>query len=147
MTPSLSLRTLQQLQTIARKLQDNPSYMAWIISRYQSQEKLSSQKLTNLLGINEDSLAKLALCKRPDSNSSEFSKQIHQISEYTSIAPLILAKFIRQSESVTTLSSRPSASLKIKGNALQLGLATARDRANEEEIQENTKDNGDVAEQ
>jgi len=147
MTLSLSVRTLQQLQTIVRQLQDNPSYMAWIISRYQRQEKLSSQKLTNLLGINEESLAKIALCIRPDSNSSDFSKQIHQISEYTGIDPLALAKFIHQSESVIALSSRPSANLETKANARQLNFATARDKTEEMKIHEDNKEEGDVAEQ
>ena len=147
MTPSLSERTLRQIQNMARKLQGNPSYMAWIIVKFQKQEKMSTLNLVNLLGANEESLAKLALCKRPDSNSSEFSKQIRQISEHTSIDPLILARLIRQSESVTALAGKRSANLELKASAPQLGLAAARDRTTEDDTEEHSKDEGDVADQ
>jgi hypothetical protein len=146
MNPSLSERTLRQIQNMARKLQDNPSYMAWIIVKFQKQEKLTTLNLVNLLGANEESLAKLALCKRPDSNSSEFSKQIRQISEHTSIDPLILARLIRQSESVTALAGKCSTNLEIKATALKFGLAAARDRTAEDEDEEHSEDEGDVAE-
>ena len=53
MTPSLSERTLRQIQNMAQKLQDNPSYMAWIIIKFQKQEKLSMLNLVNILGANE----------------------------------------------------------------------------------------------
>jgi hypothetical protein len=147
MNPSLSERTLRQIQNMARILQDNPSYMAWIISKFQKQEKLSTLNLVNLLGANAESLAKLALCKRPDSNSSEFSKQIRQISEHTSIDPLILARLIRQSESVTALAGKRSANPELKTSASQLGLAAARDRTTEDDPEEQSEDEDDVAEQ
>lgn len=147
MTPSLSERTLRQIQNMARKLEDNPSYMAWIIVKFQKQEKLSMLKLVNLLGTNEESLAVLALCKRPDSNSSEFGKQIRQISEHTSIDPLILARLIRQTESVTALEGKRSVNPELKARASQLGLAAARDRTTEDDVEEHTEDEDDVAEQ
>ena len=147
MTSSLSERTLRQIQNMARKLQDNPSYMAWIIFKFQKQEKLSMLNLVNILGANEESLAKLALCKRPDSNSSEFGKQIRQISEHTSIDPLILARLIRQSESVTALGGNRSVNPELKARASQLGLAAARDRTTEDDTEEHSKDEGDVADQ
>ena len=132
---------------MARKLQDNPSYMAWIIFKFQKQEKLSMLNLVNILGANEESLAKLALCKRPDSNSSEFGKQIRQISEHTSIDPLILARLIRQSESVTALGGNRSVNPELKARASQLGLAAARDRTTEGDVEEHAEDEDDVAEQ
>ncbi len=146
MNPSLSDRTLHQLQTMAKKLQDNPSYMAWIISVYQKQERLSLQNLLNILGTNEETLAKLALCKRPDSNSSEFSKQVQQISSYTHIASLTLAKLIRQSESVTALTGRHSENTELGISAAHLGLAAARDRTTEEGSEEHPEDDENVAE-
>jgi hypothetical protein len=145
MTLTLSERTLQQIQIMARKLQDNPSYMAWTISKFQRQEKLSTQNLLNLLDTTEESLAKLALCKRPDPNSTDFSKQIRQISDHTSIDPLILAKLIRQSDSVTALAGKRSTNLESKTTASQLGLAAARDRT-EEENEDHSEDESDVAE-
>ncbi len=146
MKPSLSVRTLHQLQNMAKKLQDNPSYMAWIISVYQKQERLSLQNLLNILCTNEGALAKLALCKKPNSNSSEFSKQVQQISTFTNIAPLTLAKLIRQSESVTALTGRYSKNSELRTSATQLGLAAARDRTIEDRTDEDSEDKSDVAE-
>ena len=147
MISNMSVRTLHQIQTMASILQNNCSYMAWIIVKVLKQEKLSMLNLVNILGANEESLAKLALCKRPDSNSSEFSKQIQQISEHTSIDPLILARFIRQSESVIALAGKRSTNPELKVSSSQLGLAVARDRTAEDDAEEQSEDEGDVAEQ
>ena len=87
------------------------------------------------------------MCKRPDSNSSEFGKQILQISEHTSIDPLILARLIRQTESVTAFGGKLSVNPEMKVSASQLGLAAARDRTTEDDVEEHSEDEGNVVKQ
>jgi len=144
MTPSLSERTLQQLKIIARTLLDDPSYMAWVIKIYLVQEKLSGRNLADILGVSEESLVRLALCKRPHLNTRDFSNQIRKISQYTSIDIYALARLIRQFESITSLATMKFIPKEKKASSYQLGFATARDRTKEEN-EEDHKDEGDVA--
>lgn len=140
MTTDIDTRTLHQLQLMATKFQDNPAYMAWIISAYQKQEKFPTYKLIEILDTTEETLAKLALCKRPDTNSKDFSKQISHISEYTKIDLPLLLKMIRQVESVIALSSNVGINSDVISNAAKLNFAAARDRNEEYSNQENTSD-------
>jgi len=148
MTNNIDTRTLRQLQLMVTKIQDNPAYMAWIISTYQKQEKFSVHKLIEVLHTTEETLAKLALCKRPDTNSKDFGKQVAQISEYTKIDLLLLLKMIRRVESVITLSNNGGVNSDVISDATKFNFAAARDRKDEYSTQENThgaEDEDDVA--
>ena len=83
------------------------------------------------MNISEDKLAKLSLCKRPDTHSEGFLGQIEQISGYTLIDSLLLVKIIRQVESIVAISAKPKAIKKKTSNVGQLGYAAARDRTDE----------------
>ena len=148
MTNDIDTRTLHQLQLMVTKFQDDPAYMAWIISAYQKQEKFSAYKLIEVLHTTEETLAKLALCKRPDTNSKDFGKQVAQISEYTKIDLLLLLKMIRRVESVTALSNNEGVNSGVISNATKFNFVAARDRNEEHSTQDNTngaEDEDDVA--
>jgi hypothetical protein len=102
----LSPRTITQLQAIARKLRDDPEYMAWILAAYQKFENLTDTQLRNKLGTNEHMFARLALCKRPLPNSPDFQVQINQIAEYSNIDNLTLVNMIRHVDALTALSNQ-----------------------------------------
>lgn len=140
MTNDIDARTLRQLQLMATKFQDDSAYMAWIISVYQKQEKLSSHKLIEVLHTTEEILARLALCKRPDTNSKDFGKQVAQISEYTKIDLLLLLKMIRQVESLIAFSSNVDVNSDVISNATKFNFAAARDRDEEYSTRENLSD-------
>jgi hypothetical protein len=148
MTNDIDTQTLHQLQLMATKVQGNSAYMAWIISAYQRQEKYTTYKLIEVLHTTEETLAKLALCKCPDSKSKDFSKQVAQISEYTKIDSLLLLRMIRQVESVIALSNNTGVNPSMISNATKLNFAAARDREEENSAQENAsraEDEDDVA--
>lgn len=149
MTTDFTVRNLHQLQIMATKLQSDPSYMAWVINTYQKQERFSLSKLIEVLQVNEEILAKLALCKRPITNSKEFHKQVHQISEYINIEPFQLVKIIRQVESVITLSGKPDLNAGEIRNLAQLGVAAARDKIEDHSSDKTDykEDDDDVAKQ
>lgn len=102
----ISPRTIAQLQAIARKLRDDPNYMAWILAAYQKFENLTDNQLRIKLGTNEHMLARLALCKRPSPNSPNFQVQINQIAEYSNIGKLTLVNIIRHVDALTALSNQ-----------------------------------------
>ena len=148
MTNDIDTRTLRQLQLMVTRFQDDPTYMAWIISAYQKQEKFSAHKVIEVLHTTEETLAKLALCKRPDTSSKDFRKQVAQISEYTKIDLLLLSEMIRRVESVIALSNNVDVNSDVISNATKFNFAAARDRKDEYSTQENThgaEDEDDVA--
>src|SRR5512133_3973317 len=98
MTDKPDARTLHQLKLMMTKLQNDPRTMAWIISTYQKQERLSWDKISNILRTTEDSLVRLALCKRPNSNSGDFSQQVARLAQYANIDLILLTNMIRQVE-------------------------------------------------
>jgi len=148
MNNDIDTHTLHQLQRIGTKFQDDPAYMAWLISAYQKQERISANKLVELLNTTEEALAKLALCKRPDTSSKDFSKQVAQISKYTKIELLFLLKMIRQVESVIALSNNEDVNSDVISSATKFNFAAARDKEEEYPPKENaseSKDEDDVA--
>lgn len=129
MTNEFGTRTLHQLRLMASKLQNDPTTMSWVISTYQKQEKLSLYKLSTILRTTEDALVKLALCKRPNANSNDFSQQVARIANYTNIDLLLLTNLIRQVESVTVFSEKPNVNSATSQTPAQLGFSAARDRS------------------
>lgn len=91
----LSPRTIEQLQAMARKLRDDPSFMAWVLAAYQKYKNVTDAQLRKNLGANEHVLARLALCKRPLANSLAFRDDITQVAEYTNIDKMILLNIVR----------------------------------------------------
>jgi hypothetical protein len=150
MTDKPDARTLHQLKLMMTKLQNDPTTMAWIISTFQKQERLSWEKLSNMLGTTEYALVKLALCKRPDTNSSDFGHQVAQLAQYTNIDLVLLTNMIRQVESVTILSGRDSTSNVAGQTSAQLGFSAARDKSEDSSTNQDADaagEKGDVADE
>jgi hypothetical protein len=143
-------RTLHQLRLMATKLQNDPTTMAWIIGTYQKQEHLSWDKISSVLKTTEDVVVKLALCKRPDADSSDFGQQVTQLAQYTNIDLVLLINMIRHVESVAVLSSRASTSDMAGQTSAQLGFSAARDKSvssSTDEDADKTGEEGDVADE
>lgn len=141
MTNESDVRTLRQLRLMADKLQDDPTTMAWILRTYQKQEKISFVKLSELLKTTELALTKLALCKRPDTGSDEFGRQVGQIASHTKIDLILLINLIRQVENVAAFSEMPGTNNSVLQNNVQPGYSAARDKS--EELSDD-EDNGDT---
>jgi hypothetical protein len=127
-------RTLEQLQMLSWRLRTDSRYMAWILTTYQIQERISDQKLKELLELSTLSFVRLSLCKRPNGNSPDFWMKVSQIAQYVSIDPVRLANIIRQVESLDELSKMPDSITNEKpAVSFKSGLlAAARDREDQE---------------
>ncbi|MBE7556753.1 MAG: hypothetical protein HS126_37380 [Anaerolineales bacterium] len=111
--------------------------MAQVLAAYQKQERLSDQALIAHLNTTSKMLTRLALCKKPDPNSSEFANQIRQIASYTEIEVAQIASIVRQVESLQKLAERSEPNVPQDTTAhqpqLRKGLlAAARDRTEAE---------------
>lgn len=112
-SPSSSPAGPRALEALAQRLSSDPAYMAHVLVTYQAQERLDAASLAQRLGLSLESLARLALCKRPLSHGAEFATQVRQIATYVGWEPVTLAQLIRQVEGVET------------AKALGKGLGTA----------------------
>ena len=137
---NFSDRRYEQMQIMAKKLKSNSDFMAWVISTYQKQEHLSQNKFIELAKINEIAFIKLSLCKRPETSSAEFRKQIDQISEYVGINPYFLANMIRLVESLESLAKQVNTN-NLSEKWSNLGFVAARDRQEEDDTDKNGEKN------
>lgn len=101
----VSTKISQQLMKFAQRFQDNPNYMAFAVSQYQQQERLSDSQLVEFLGISEEVLSRLLLCKCPSANAADFADQVRKIALYVGIDATKLAYIIRQIDFLKQLSA------------------------------------------
>jgi hypothetical protein len=113
------------LRQLARRLQDKVEFMASVLAQYQKQERVDDRALAEQLGVSTEMLVRLALCKRPKSESSQFAEQLRQIASFTHMDPGRLAMLLRHIESLEQFSQLPDGRQAPVGSGL---LAAARDR-------------------
>src|SRR5712692_9972448 len=104
----LSADEARQLAILAQRLAEHPDFMASVLRAYRQQENLSDEAFAAYLRTNTAMLVRLALCKRPKSNSPQFAQQVRQIAEYTQTDTAALAMIVRQVESLEALQTRPA---------------------------------------
>jgi hypothetical protein len=128
------------LYNFSQRLQDDPDYMAWVLEKYRSQERLSLDQLLSHLGITLTAFTRLTLCKRPHTNPEVFADQVRQVAEYAAVDPSQLANILRQVDSLEALSrvalesDAQDITSTQRSNASWHGVfAAARDHDDEEE--------------
>lgn len=130
--------TKTSLSRLARRMQQDPRFMAYALSAYQQQEGLDTEGLAQTLGALPEMLARLSLCKRPDPNSPRFAEQVREIADYTLTDETQLANILRQVSSLEKLSQRQITLASPDTEELSVQplaglLAAARDRDESEE--------------
>jgi len=87
------------LLALARRLEQNPAFMASVLKQYREQTNLTELALIAQLETTPDRLVRLALCKRPDRNSPQFAEQLQQLADYTGIPVDHLQTLLEQVQS------------------------------------------------
>jgi len=131
------------LLALARRLCNDPRYMAYVLAAYKAQEKLTDEELELELGMLPLLTIRLSLCKRPDAMSPDFAAHVREIADLTLLNEEKLAHILRQVDTVEKLAGRPSSLLspEVAASHLQAGLlAAARDRDEESETEEQPED-------
>jgi hypothetical protein len=103
----VSAKVGRYLAGLAHRLKGNPDFMAYVLSVYQTQECLDDRALAEHLRTTVEMLPRLALCKRPSTESARFADQVRQIAAYVSTDPAVVANVIRQVGSLEALARRP----------------------------------------
>jgi len=128
------------LSGLARRLQNDPRFMAYVLVAYGRQEGFDAEELSQELGMLPAMLMRLALCKRPISGAPEFAEQVREIADYTLTDEIRLANVLRQVDSLEKLSRRSSALAPPEAQsqleaAFSSLLVAARDRDEDSEEQ------------
>jgi hypothetical protein len=89
-------QSIQLLTALARRLRDDPRYMAHVLAVYQQAERLDDAALANSLGAAPEMLLRLALCRRPEAHAPDFAGQVRTLADYTLLDETQLARVIRR---------------------------------------------------
>jgi hypothetical protein len=149
---TVSAKVGRYLAGLAHRLEDNPDFMAYVLTAYQAQERLDDSALAEHLGTTLDMLSRLALCRRPEAEAAGFADQVRQIAAYIDADPVALASVVRQVDSLQALAKRPATLDSEAPSVLQLRsraglLAAARDRSETEDEQPSPSEEGSSSEE
>ena len=112
------------------ELADDREFMAFYLEKFQEIENISQQDLCSQLNCSSEEYYKLALCKAPEADSTEFISRLNNIGQYTGVSVFGLSSMIKRVNSILTLS----------GQSHKNYLMAARDKTKKED--DDTK--GDV---
>ncbi len=119
--------------SLAQRIIQMPEFFGAVLHRFRQQENLSEQDVILRLRTTRAMLARLALCRLPNSNNPEFLAQMRQITAFTRIDVELLTAILRQVEAVDAL-SRPRNLVRLERQTEETSssesrlLAAARDR-------------------
>jgi hypothetical protein len=96
---------IRLLAAMARRLRDDPRFMAHALAAYQEQKGLDDESLSRDLDALPEMLVRLALCERPEPDAPDFAERARALADYTLIDEARLVAVIRQSDG---FAERPS---------------------------------------
>lgn len=126
------------LLNLAAGLKDDPTFMSHVLTQYCRLEGLEKDALAAELGIPLSFLARLSLCKRPDSDSPSFIDDISELADFVLADEVKLTRIIREVDSLTALGSFTGNESETEESAFGRSLAgsllaAARDRQEAED--------------
>jgi hypothetical protein len=70
------------LEKMARRVQDDPLFLAWALAEYARRERLDDDALAAALGCPVETLTPLRLCRTPGGGPAEFQRGVDRIAEH-----------------------------------------------------------------
>lgn len=120
-----------RLDALARRVEDDPEFMASVLAIYARSERMDDAALARALGCSEAQLASLRLCFRPRSDPAHFRRDVEEIAAHFGIEPRVLAEIVRRADSLARFQPRRGASplsFEREAAAKRAALLAARDR-------------------
>jgi hypothetical protein len=91
------------LDTLARRVENEPFFLASTLVLYARSEKLDDEALCGLLRCPRESLAMLRLCRTPDEEPTGFQRDVKRIAERFGIDENALAEAVRRGQALQRL--------------------------------------------
>jgi len=135
-------KDLSLLQYAAKRAVQSRFFLAESLKEFRINRGMTEDDLAKFLGCSPMLLPKLALCRRPDSDSSKFRVDIERIATAFNMQPIRLVQVIREVDSLEALTEvKP-----IIEEAPEGLLAVARDVEGKEADDTETKEFSDEEE-
>jgi hypothetical protein len=123
-----SNKTSSLLRYAARRAAQNRFFLAEYLTEFRIFRGIAEDELARFLGCSPGLLPKLALCRRPDSESPRFRSDVERIAVAFDMQPSRLVQLIREVDTLKALAEAKP----MKQEALDGLLAVARDAEDSE---------------
>jgi hypothetical protein len=90
----------QRIESFARRVADDPFFLAPALAAYARSEGLSDEALAARLGCPVNQLSRLRLCRRPREEPEQFREDIARVAEAFSIDADVLAAAVRRADAL-----------------------------------------------
>lgn len=81
---------------LARRVDDDPFFVASALREYAASENLDEAALAARLGCSVETLARVALCRRPHPSPPRFREDLARIATRFGVKPDVLAEMLRR---------------------------------------------------
>lgn len=113
----------ERIAALARRVEDDPFFLAAALATYARAEGLSDQQLAARLGCAPEQLSAVRLCRAPRGSAGEFQRDVERIAERFHVDGTIIAEAVRMAGALRALRQVPQQSA---------FLMAARDRETDE---------------
>ena len=90
----------KNLEHLARRLVDDPFFVACPLTLYANSEGLDDESLASRLGCTEEAFTSMCLCRAPAGEAESFSDDIERIAAKFSVDADLLAEAIRRGQAI-----------------------------------------------
>ena len=125
------------LKHAAKRASTHPFFFAGYLDRFRLHRGMQEDDLADFLGCSVELLPKIALCRQPDPEDSNFHSDVHKIADAFGVHVDRLVQLIREVDSLKAIGGAASFLEQI---TLQGLMMAARDRDTEEPDQEEPED-------
>lgn len=87
----------------ARRASADAFFLGRALAEYQAMHGIDDQKLAEMLRCTVETLARLALCRRPDDQAVKFREEVQRIAAFASCNAERLAQLLREVAAVASL--------------------------------------------
>jgi hypothetical protein len=98
------------LEKLARRLENDPFFLACPLKLYQKSEGLSEDTLASGLKCSKEALLSVRLCRAPGGQEDSFQDDIEHIAKRFSVDAGALAEAVRRGQALFHMTSGPKAS-------------------------------------
>lgn len=91
------------LEALARRVEGDPDYLAFLLRLYAEAEQLDDPGLTAALGCRPEDLTRLRLCRAPRSDPARFRADVARIAGHFEIDEVRLLGVLRRAEALRAL--------------------------------------------
>lgn len=90
----------ERVAALARRVEDDPFFLAAALSTYARAEGLSDAQLAQRLGCATAQLSAVRLCRKPRNSTREFQLDVERIADAFQIDAVVIAEAVRLADSL-----------------------------------------------